>query len=126
MARHNRLGTWGEQLAREFMLRQGYAIAGENVCVGNYEIDFIAYKDDRIIFVEVKTRSTDFVDPTEAVTPAKMKRLSRAADSYIRSHNILHEPQIDVITVIGTPSMAPGEVVITHYPDAFMPPIGGI
>ncbi len=124
MADHINLGRWGEKLAREYLLRQGYAIGGENTRIGNYEIDFVAFKGDRIIFVEVKTRSTPLVDPVDAVTPAKMKRLARAVDSYIRSRGIVHDPQIDVIAIIGTPGMNPADVVIEHYPDAFLPPMG--
>lgn len=119
MARHNELGAWGEKVAREYLLTQGYAIGGENTRIGNYEIDFIAMKDDRIVFVEVKTRSTDYVDPLEAVDSRKRARLVRAADEYIRSMNIRLEPQFDIITVVGYPE----KYEIEHFPDAFFPPL---
>ncbi|MDE6495111.1 MAG: YraN family protein [Duncaniella sp.] len=119
MARHNELGAWGEKVAREYLLTQGYAIGGENTRIGNYEIDFIAMKDDRIVFVEVKTRSTDYVDPLEAVDSRKRARLVRAADEYIRSMNIRLEPQFDIITVVGSPE----KYEIEHFPDAFFPPL---
>ena len=119
MARHNELGAWGEKVAREYLLVQGYAIGAENLRVGNYEIDFIAMKDDRIVFVEVKTRSTDYTDPLEAVDARKRARLVRAADEYIRSMNIPHEPQFDIITVIGNPE----KYEIEHFADAFFPPL---
>ncbi|MDE5981695.1 MAG: YraN family protein [Duncaniella sp.] len=119
MARHNELGAWGERVAREYLLTQGYAIGGENTRIGNYEIDFIAMKDDRIVFVEVKTRSTDYVDPLEAVDSRKRARLVRAADEYIRSMNIRLEPQFDIITVVGSPE----KYEIEHFPDAFFPPL---
>ncbi|MDE5649953.1 MAG: YraN family protein, partial [Duncaniella sp.] len=60
MAEHNETGKWGEKVARDYLLAQGYAIMGENVRIGNMEIDIIAMKDSSICFVEVKTRSTDF------------------------------------------------------------------
>ncbi|MDE6326661.1 MAG: YraN family protein [Duncaniella sp.] len=119
MARHNELGAWGERVAREYLLTQGYAIGGENTRIGNYEIDFIAMKGDRIVFVEVKTRSTDYVDPLEAVDSRKRARLVRAADEYIRSMNIRLEPQFDIITVVGSPE----KYEIEHFPDAFFPPL---
>ncbi|HBI59129.1 MAG: YraN family protein [Duncaniella sp.] len=119
MARHNELGAWGEKVAREYLLTQGYAIGGENTRIGNYEIDFIAMKGDRIVFVEVKTRSTDYVDPLEAVDSRKRARLVRAADEYIRSMNIRLEPQFDIITVVGSPE----KYEIEHFPDAFFPPL---
>lgn len=119
MARHNELGAWGEKVAREYLLTQGYAIGGENTRIGNYEVDFIAMKGDRIVFVEVKTRSTDYVDPLEAVDSRKRARLVRAADEYIRSMNIRLEPQFDIITVVGSPE----KYEIEHFPDAFFPPL---
>ena len=119
MAQHNQLGKWGEAVARDFLVGQGYAIVGQNQRVGNVEIDIIAMKGDGIMFVEVKTRSTRFTDPLDAITPAKMRRLCRAADNYIRSMNIPHRPQFDVIAVVGTPM----HYEIEHYPDAFFPPL---
>lgn len=74
MAEHNELGKWGEEVAREHLLKQGYAIGGENIRVAGVEIDFIATRDDTICFVEVKTRATDFTDPIEAVDSRKRRR----------------------------------------------------
>ena len=51
MAQHNQLGKWGEQIAREHLLTQGYAIDCVNTRIGAVEIDFIARKDDGIGFV---------------------------------------------------------------------------
>ena len=119
MALHNELGAWGEKVAREYLLCHGYAIGGENTRIGNYEIDFIAEKDGMIVFVEVKTRSTHFADPLEAVDSRKQARLVRAADEYIRAMNIKLEPRFDIITVIGSPE----HFEIEHFPDAFFPPL---
>ncbi|MDE6582214.1 MAG: YraN family protein [Duncaniella sp.] len=119
MASHNDLGAWGEGIARDFLLAKGYAIGEVNLKVGNYEIDFIARKDDRIVFVEVKTRSSRSVDPLAAVDARKIRRLVRAADEYILSRDIKLEPQFDIITVVG--SEAGYEV--EHFADAFYPPL---
>lgn len=73
MATHNILGSWGEKLAREHLLRQGYTIVDSNVKIGHNEIDFIATFRNRIIFVEVKTRSDDFADP---LMPSTLKKSS--------------------------------------------------
>ncbi len=120
MALHNEVGAWGEGVARDFLLAKGYAIGEQNLKVGNYEIDFIARKDDRIVFVEVKTRSSRGYDPLEAVDERKIRRLVRAADEYIRARQIRHEPQFDIITVIGSEQ---GGYEIEHFPDAFFPPL---
>lgn len=120
MALHNELGAWGEEMAMQHLVRLGFAIAERNVKIGKYELDIIATKDDIIAFVEVKTRSDNFVDPTDAIDEKKIKHMARAADAYIQSRGILANPQFDVITVVGTPG---GEFELTHYPDAFFPPL---
>ena len=117
MAVHNELGKWGESVAREYLLTQGYAIGGENIRVAGVEIDFIAMRDDAICFVEVKARSTDFTDPADAVDSRKRSRLVRAADTYIRTHGIPLEPRFDLVLVIGTPD----SYTVEHIPDAFLP-----
>ncbi len=119
MAKHNITGSWGEKLAREALIVKGYAITECNHRVGNYEIDIIAMKGNRIIFVEVKTRSNGYVDPLEAIDRKKMQHMARAADAYIRNNSIRHEAQFDVITIVGTPD----QYTLEHIPDAFMPPL---
>lgn len=122
MAQHNNLGAWGEEIARDYLIGNGYAILDQNTRVGHKEIDIIAVKDTRIVFVEVKTRSTDFLDPADAVDSKKIARIAKAADRFIQTHNIRHEPQFDIITIIGTPDTSHQ---LTHYSDAFFPPLSG-
>lgn len=120
MALHNELGAWGEEMAMQHLVKLGYAIMERNVKVGRYELDLIVSKGDTIAFVEVKTRSDDFIDPVDAINDKKIRRMARAADSYLRSNNIAANPQFDVITIVGKPG---GEYKLTHYPDAFFPPL---
>ena len=122
MADHNRLGTWGEDLAREYLIAQGYSIVDLNMRMGHKEVDLVAQKGTRIIFVEVKTRSTDFVDPLDAVDQKKIRRMVRVADAYVGQLAHPFEPQFDIITIVGTPETGHR---LTHYPDAFMPPLSG-
>lgn len=119
MAAPNLLGKWGERIAREYLLAQGYAIAAVNTRIGNVEIDFIATRDNRVCFVEVKTRSTDFVDPVSTIDTRKRARMVRAADTYMRTLALPLEPQFDLIFIIGTPA----SYTIEHIPDAFYPPL---
>lgn len=119
MAEHNKTGEWGEAVAREYLLTQGYIIGAQNIRVGHSEIDFIAYKDDKIIFVEVKTRTSPISDPLDAITPAKIRNLARAADSYLNLNNIPQEPRFDVVAIIGTPQ----KYTLEHFEDAFFPPL---
>lgn len=117
MAEHNDLGKWGEGVAREFLLSKGYAIDGVNIRTGKVEVDFIARKDNRLCFVEVKTRRDDFVDPACAVDRKKRQRMIRAADMYMQGVTEPLEPQFDLVIIIG----GPDGYEIEHLPDAFYP-----
>lgn len=122
MARHNNIGAWGEDIARQYMITHGWAVMEQNKKLGHNELDIIAIKDDRIAFVEVKTRSSHITDPLDAIDARKIKRLFRAADAFMKSYNIRHEPQIDVIVIVGTPETG---YELDHYPDALRPPLSG-
>ena len=120
MAQHNNVGKWGEDVAAGFLASKGYAIVDRNCRIGSYEVDIIATKGNVIAFVEVKTRSIGHEDPVDAVDARRMRRLTRAVDSYVRAHDIRFEPQIDVITIVGTNA---DNCRLVHYEDAFMPPL---
>lgn len=120
MARHNDTGNWGEDSAREYLITKGYTILDTNVRFGKNELDIVAQHNDRIVFVEVKTRSTDEYDPLDAVDRKKISHLCHAAESYVSTHNIPHPVQFDIIIVIGNPGNTPA---IEHIPDAFLPPL---
>ena len=122
MARHNELGKWGEQLAVDLLVTKGYAIVERNWRAGNLEVDIVAMKDNRIVFVEVKTRSSKFVDPLDAIDRRRVSRIVRAANSYVKAYNIPHEVQFDVIIIIGTPESG-NMPQVEHIPDAFLPPL---
>ena len=117
MARHNDYGKWGEARASEFLIARGYAIRDYNWRVGHYDLDMVAMKGDRVIFVEVKTRLTPDFNPETDISRAKQSRLVSAADVYMRATGLPHEPQFDVIYVIGTPD----SYTLEHIPDAFFP-----
>jgi putative endonuclease len=82
-------------------------------------VDIIAETGEFIVFVEVKTRSEDFLEsPQDAVTRDKQRSLVLAADNYIRWHDIAKEVRFDVITVL-----AKGQTLTIekHIEDAFYP-----
>ncbi|PID87719.1 MAG: YraN family protein [Bacteroidia bacterium] len=118
MATHNDLGNKGEAKAAEFLQSNGYTIHEKNYRTGHWEIDIIAEKDNCIVFVEVKTRTINFIEnPFQAVTKKKQRFLIKAANIYIEKNEIDLEARFDIITVIekGT------EILIDHFEDAFYP-----
>lgn len=117
MAFHNRLGKWGETIATEYLVTQGYAIVERNWHVGHYEIDIIATKGNRIIFVEVKTRKSADYDPLDAVDQRKKQHMVRSANAYLQTNELPFEVQYDIVTIIGDQY----RYEIEHIPDAFFP-----
>lgn len=116
MGTHNQTGKIGENIACEYLIEKGYEIVEKNWTFSHKEIDIIAKKDKKIIFVEVKTRShLAFELPKEAVTKKKQKNLVYAADNYLQLHNILEESRFDIISVLAEDKPK----VIEHIQDAF-------
>lgn len=119
MAQHNTTGAWGEELACEKLITLGYAICERNKRIGHYELDIIAMKGNRIVFVEVKTRTNPNSDPLEAIDSKKIARMTRAANAYVIAYDIPHEVQFDIIAISGTPD----NYTLEHIPDAFTAPL---
>ena len=117
MAEHNKLGNEGEDLAVRLLQKKGYEILAKNYRYLKAEVDIIALKDETLVAVEVKTRSTpDFGNPQEFLKPAQIKRLVEAVNHFVNSKTLNYEVRFDFIGVIknklGTR--------IEHIEDAFL------
>ena len=105
MARHNILGKQGEELAASYLLSKGYRIRHKNWVSEKVEIDIVAEKEDIVVCVEVKTRSTDYFGyPEESVSKAKTENLLNAMDAYLDEFNLDKEVRYDIISIILTSS----------------------
>ena len=94
------LGNKGEAFAAEYYKKIGYGITAQNYCCRGGEIDIIAENEEYIIFVEVKTRSSNSLySPAEAVDMKKQKRLTIAAMKYLSENESEKQPQFDVFEV---------------------------
>lgn len=83
------LGERGETLAWHYLKEQGYRILEKNYRCPIGEIDVIARKNGRLLFIEVKTRqSHDFGRPEEAVGFHKQKKLMDLAACYVKEKNL--------------------------------------
>ena len=100
------------------MERQGYKIVGRRVRLPSGELDLVALDRETIVFVEVKTRRSDqHGQPSDAVTPAKQRRLTRLAVSFLKRHGLLDHPaRFDVVSVTWPPDEKPR---IEHFKNAF-------
>ncbi|SDI68013.1 YraN family protein [Chryseobacterium jejuense] len=117
MADHNDFGKKAEEMAADFLQKSGYKILARNFRFQKAEIDIIAEKDELIIIVEVKARSTDaFMLPQEAVTKTKIRSIVLAANHYLEDSDKQNEVRFDIISVL------PDEhrnLIIDHIADAF-------
>ena len=91
---HLRHGELGERAARKQLKRQGLKFLTANFRSPRGEIDLICRDQDCLVFVEVKTRSSeDWVRPAAAVNKERRQRLTRAALDYLR---LLQNPRVKV------------------------------
>jgi putative endonuclease len=92
----------GEEKARKYLLNKGYKIIETNFRDGYGEIDIITIKDNVLVFVEVKTRtSAKYGLPIEAVTKRKLNILKRTIEYYKKTHqNTPEEMRIEAISVM--------------------------
>ncbi|GAA4940469.1 YraN family protein [Algibacter agarivorans] len=101
MAKHNELGKKGEQLAVDFLLKNGYDIVERNYRFDKAEVDIIAQKKDILAIIEVKTRSTiDFGNPEDFVKPKQIQRLVKAVDEYVNVNELDVEVRFDIIAIV--------------------------
>lgn len=121
MAEHNELGKWGEELAAKYLEQKGYVIRDRDWRQGKLDLDIVAVADDgeTVVFVEVKARKTNaFGQPEQAVDAKKIKRLARAADSYVKLLGVSAPLRFDIVSIIGDQKEAQ---TIEHIVDAFNP-----
>ncbi|WBV59275.1 YraN family protein [Chryseobacterium camelliae] len=117
MATHNDFGKKAEDLAVEYLIKNGYKILVRNFRFQKAEIDIIAEKENLIIITEVKARSTDaFMLPQEAVTKTKIKSIVSAANHYLEEFNKNQEVRFDIISVLPDEKK---NLIIEHIIDAF-------
>jgi len=111
-------GELGERAAKKHLKRHGLKFLTANFLCSRGEIDLVFRDGDCLVFVEVKSRSSeDWVRPAAAVNAERRRRLSRAALDYLR---LLKNPPVkirfDIVEVLLQDS-AVREV--RHLPNTF-------
>jgi putative endonuclease len=97
------LGREGEDRAAKFLAQRGYRILERNYRTRSGEIDLIALDRGVVVFVEVKTRTSNaFGAPELAVTPQKQRRMLKAALGYMKYKKLHQVPcRFDVVAISG-------------------------
>ena len=78
MSQHNDFGKWGEELAADYLLQRGFEILARNWRHERKEIDIIAQHENKLYFVEVKTRHGEEWNAEQAITAEKRTFMWRA------------------------------------------------
>lgn len=119
------LGRSGEDLATDYLESEGYVIFERNYRFEKSELDIVCFLPDEdytkggeIVFVEVKTRSSDrYGAPEESIDDAKILSVIKASKAYLYEHKLEGSPaRYDVISIVGLGS---GTHRIKHFKDAF-------
>ncbi|HLT81041.1 MAG TPA: YraN family protein [Cyclobacteriaceae bacterium] len=93
-------GAKGEQLAADYLVAKGFTILFRNYRCGKSEIDLIVQRDDWLVFVEVKARtSLEYGQPEDFVDWRKSERMLRAADNFIHATDWQGNVRFDIISV---------------------------
>ena len=100
-------GQKGEELAQEYLVKQGYKILETNKHFSRFcEIDIIALDKNTLVFVEVKTRKNDkFGSPQEAITKTKYQNIKNGIYFYLQENPEYKKFRIDVISIILEPKV---------------------
>lgn len=112
------LGKRGERIAERLLLKKGMFIVDREYSERFGEIDLVAIDDRTVVFVEVKTRVSDFAgSAAEAVDEQKQKKITQVATAYLTRRS-LHDCRcrFDVIAITMDPNQKP---VVQHFENAF-------
>ncbi len=95
------IGDQGEQIALCFLQEKCYRLLEKNYTSRYGELDLVMMDSSVIVFVEVKTRTSEsFGFPEEAVTPVKLERIMNAGMEWLQSHPEMPDDwRVDVVAV---------------------------
>lgn len=120
----NPIGIIGEKEATKILERKGLRVIEHNWRMGHLEVDLIADNKKEIVFVEVKARTCILNGkmPEENVDEIKMRRITAAANAYLKYHKIEKQPRFDVVGILVDRNT--NEITYRNYVEnAFQPKI---
>ena len=97
-----KIGTAYEEIAANYLRKQGVHIITMNYRISGGEVDLIGEDKENIIFIEVKYRKTaSYGEPWEAVSIHKQKKICKVARQYCYSKRIRKQVRYDIISICG-------------------------
>ena len=109
-------GNKGEEIATQYLKEKGFKILATNFFIQWGEIDIVAIKENKLHFIEVKTRTSIRKGrPEEAVNLKKLKRIWKAGLIFMRKNNLKLPFQIDVLAVLMDKNR--NKIFIRYFPN---------
>ncbi|MDR2913064.1 MAG: YraN family protein [Alistipes sp.] len=126
MGRTQIIGHAGEQAASKWLRDNGFELLAHNWRNGPYELDIVARRGDTLHFVEVKTRDTaSWESPEDAMTAAKRRSFTRAAEAWLAENPTDLECQLDLIAIDNQQNNKDNDqdnsLIIRYIPEAVLP-----
>lgn len=117
MSQKQLLGKYGEDLAAKYLEDRGFSIVERNWRTAAGEIDLIARQNQKIVFVEVKTRNgSGYGHPFEAITEAKIARMRKLIARWCELNETAGlKVRADAIAVM----IRNGKVAVEHLKQVF-------
>jgi len=91
-------GNIAEEEASAYLIQSGYSIVERNFYSRFGEIDIIAFKKDVLHFIEVKS-GEDYELAIQNITPAKLSKIIKTADIYMKKNAIESSYSFDAVIV---------------------------
>lgn len=120
MGRNNVVGSWGEQIAADYLRKKRFRLVAANYRCRFGEIDLIVSNRKFLVFAEVKLRMSDkFAEAREFVDRNKQARIRTTAEMYLSQNPTSLQPRFDVIEIYAKDGIETKYPVINHLEDAF-------
>ena len=110
-------GTIGETMACNYLERLGYHVVERNWKYGRYEIDILAWYDNVLIVIEVKTRADGYYRPEHYVTRNQWYNIAFATGRYMDVIGYEWEVRFDIVAI----TIQKRGSRVTHFKDVFFP-----
>ncbi len=120
MSQHNEIGKIGEDLAREYLEKEGYKILEQNYKTKYAEIDLVAEKSNgffgerSLVFVEVRTKvGENWGSPEDTINKAKLQKVLWNAKTYSAFEKWQGPARIDAVCIVLKPDFTVSR--LTHH-----------
>ena len=114
-----RIGSKGEKKAKDFLISNNYKIIKTNFHSPYGEIDIIAQDGEILVFIEVKTRSSDLDSALNSISVSKRKKISKTASYFLSKNDTFYDmfTRFDVIIILNSRT----HTSLKHIKEAFVP-----